>query len=135
MTVSKKDSILKKRPLGRAAAIGLTRERIVEEAIALIDDEGLTGFSVRALARRLQVYPTALYWHVGGAKADLFERRRAIYSSSSISAAVAVTKPSSCALAMTPSAPISAASTRIAAEDRPVAISHSPGTVKTAASR
>jgi AcrR family transcriptional regulator len=72
MTVSKKDSILKKRPLGRAAAIGLTRERIVEEAIALIDDEGLTGFSVRALARRLQVYPTALYWHVGGAKADLF---------------------------------------------------------------
>ena len=72
MAMLKKDPALKKGPLGRAASIGLTRERIVEEAIALIDDEGLTGFSVRALARRLHVYPTALYWHVGGAKADLF---------------------------------------------------------------
>ncbi|MEW9526842.1 TetR/AcrR family transcriptional regulator C-terminal domain-containing protein [Agrobacterium radiobacter] len=72
MVTLNRDVALKKRPLGRAAAIGLTRERIVEEAIALIDDEGLAGFSVRALARRLHVYPTALYWHVGGAKADLF---------------------------------------------------------------
>ena len=72
MAMLKKDPALKKGPLGRAASIGLTRERIVEEAIALIDDEGLAGFSVRALARRLHVYPTALYWHVGGAKADLF---------------------------------------------------------------
>lgn len=61
-----------KRLVGRAAAIGLTRERIVEEAIALIDDDGLQGFSIRALARRLNVYPSALYWHIGGAKADLF---------------------------------------------------------------
>lgn len=62
----------KKRVVGRAASIGLTRERIIQEAISLIDDEGLTGFSVRALARRLNVYPAALYWHIGGAKADLF---------------------------------------------------------------
>lgn len=61
-----------KRLVGRAAAIGLTRERIVDAAIGLIDDEGLAGFSVRSLARRLNVYPTALYWHIGGAKADLF---------------------------------------------------------------
>lgn len=61
-----------KRLVGRAAAIGLTRERIVEAAISLIDDEGLQGFSVRALARRMNVYPAALYWHIGGAKADLF---------------------------------------------------------------
>ncbi|WP_448955547.1 TetR/AcrR family transcriptional regulator [Labrys neptuniae] len=61
----------KKRHVGRAAAIGLTRERIVEAAIALIDEEGLAGFSVRALARRLNVYPAALYWHVGGDKTDL----------------------------------------------------------------
>lgn len=60
-----------KRHVGRAAAIGLTRERVVEAAIALIDDEGLAGFSVRALARRLNVYPAALYWHVGGDKTDL----------------------------------------------------------------
>ncbi|MBB6467966.1 AcrR family transcriptional regulator [Aminobacter lissarensis] len=57
--------------MGRAAAIGLTRERVVEAAIALIDDKGLVGFSVRALARRLNVYPAALYWHAGGAKTDL----------------------------------------------------------------
>lgn len=61
-----------KRLVGRAAAIGLTRERVVEAAIGLIDDEGLAGFSVRALARRLNVYPAALYWHVRGTRADLF---------------------------------------------------------------
>lgn len=61
----------KKRYVGRAAAIGLTRERVVEAAIAQIDAEGLQGFSVRALARRLNVYPAALYWHVGGDKTNL----------------------------------------------------------------
>lgn len=60
-----------KRYVGRAAAIGLTRQRVVEAAIALIDDAGLPGFSVRALARRLNVYPAALYWHVGGDKTNL----------------------------------------------------------------
>lgn len=61
-----------KRRLGRAAAIGLTRERVVEAAISLIDEEGLAAFSVRALARRLNVFPAALYWHAGGKKTDLF---------------------------------------------------------------
>lgn len=46
----------KKRRLGRAAAVGLTRERVVEAAISLIDEEGLPAFSVRALARRLNVF-------------------------------------------------------------------------------
>ncbi|AMX97822.1 MULTISPECIES: TetR/AcrR family transcriptional regulator [Mesorhizobium] len=64
-------SSTKKRSVGRAGAIGLTRERVVEAAITLIDDEGIAGFSVRALARRLNVYPAALYWHAGGAKSDL----------------------------------------------------------------
>ncbi|MCJ8057025.1 TetR family transcriptional regulator [Shinella curvata] len=58
--------------MGRAAAVGLTRERVVDAAIALIDEEGLPGFSVRALARRLNVFPAALYWHAGGRKTDLF---------------------------------------------------------------
>lgn len=62
----------KKRRLGRAAAVGLTRERVVEAAISLIDEEGLPAFSVRALARRLNVFPAALYWHAGGRKTDLF---------------------------------------------------------------
>lgn len=60
-----------KRYVGRAAAIGLTRQRVIDAAIKLIDDEGLAGFSVRALARRLNVYPAALYWHVGGDKTNL----------------------------------------------------------------
>lgn len=58
--------------LGRAAAIGLTREDIVDAAIALVDEVGPQGFSIRELARRLGVYPAAIYWHVGGAKDDLF---------------------------------------------------------------
>ncbi|MBZ9725359.1 TetR family transcriptional regulator [Mesorhizobium sp. CO1-1-11] len=66
-----KKAVSEKRSVGRAAAIGLTRERVIEAAIALIDDEGIAGFSVRALARRINVYPAALYWHIGGAKSDL----------------------------------------------------------------
>lgn len=61
-----------KQPLGRAAAVGLTREKIIEEAIRMIDENGLAAFSIRDLGRRLKVYPAAIYWHIGGSKADLF---------------------------------------------------------------
>ena len=43
---------------------GLTRERLVDAALALIDDEGLEGLSMRALADRLRVKAASLYWHV-----------------------------------------------------------------------
>src|SRR5690242_20187505 len=43
---------------------GLTRERLVAAALGLIDDEGLEGLSMRALADRLQVKAASLYWHV-----------------------------------------------------------------------
>lgn len=43
---------------------GLTRERLVDAALELIDDEGLEGLSMRALADRLQVKASSLYWHV-----------------------------------------------------------------------
>jgi AcrR family transcriptional regulator len=43
---------------------GITRERLVEAALALIDEEGLDGLSMRALADRLQVKASSLYWHV-----------------------------------------------------------------------
>jgi TetR/AcrR family transcriptional regulator, tetracycline repressor protein len=46
-------------------SVGLTRERIVTEALAVIDDEGLGSLSFRSLARRLSVNPTAIVWHVG----------------------------------------------------------------------
>jgi AcrR family transcriptional regulator len=48
----------------------LTRERIVEAAIDLLDTEGLEGLSMRALGERLGSAATAVYWHVGS-KDDL----------------------------------------------------------------
>ena len=43
---------------------GLTRERLVEAALELINEEGLEGLSMRALADRLEVKAASLYWHV-----------------------------------------------------------------------
>ena len=57
---------------GRAASVGLTKERIVDAAIAQIDEKGLHAFSMRELARALGVSPNNIYWHVGGTKEDLF---------------------------------------------------------------
>jgi AcrR family transcriptional regulator len=45
--------------------MGLTRERIVQAAIALLDADGLEDFNVRALGKRLASAATAMYWHVG----------------------------------------------------------------------
>lgn len=43
----------------------LDRERIVTEALGLVNDEGLARLNMRALAHRLDVRASALYWHVG----------------------------------------------------------------------
>ena len=43
---------------------GLTRDRVVEAALELIQDDGLDGLSMRALAERLEVKAASLYWHV-----------------------------------------------------------------------
>ncbi|MBP0589578.1 TetR/AcrR family transcriptional regulator [Paraburkholderia sp. LEh10] len=43
---------------------GLSKERIVEAALALIDAKGYASFSLRDVARELGVYPTAIYWYV-----------------------------------------------------------------------
>lgn len=48
----------------------LTRAAIVEEAIRLINEEGLEGVSLRRLAARLDVKAASLYWHFKD-KADL----------------------------------------------------------------
>ncbi|MEU4420772.1 TetR/AcrR family transcriptional regulator C-terminal domain-containing protein [Actinoplanes sp. NPDC024001] len=42
----------------------LTRERIVGEAVGLLDADGIDGLTMRKLAQRLGVTSTALYWHV-----------------------------------------------------------------------
>ena len=43
---------------------GLTRERLVEAALRLVNEEGLDGLSMRALAEKLDVKAASLYWHV-----------------------------------------------------------------------
>jgi AcrR family transcriptional regulator len=42
----------------------LTRDRIVEAAVALLDDEGIERLTMRRLAERLGVVAPSLYWHV-----------------------------------------------------------------------
>jgi AcrR family transcriptional regulator len=50
----------------------LSRERIIEEALALLEQEGAGSLSMRRLAERLGVAPMALYTYVRG-KADLID--------------------------------------------------------------
>ncbi|MEH0969720.1 TetR/AcrR family transcriptional regulator [Micromonospora sp. CPCC 205546] len=42
----------------------MSRQRIVDAAVALLDRNGSDGLTMRRLAERLDVTPTALYWHV-----------------------------------------------------------------------
>ncbi|MGN6206890.1 TetR family transcriptional regulator [Humibacter sp.] len=42
----------------------LNRERVLEEALRLVDDDGLDALSLRTLAARLKVQAPTLYWHV-----------------------------------------------------------------------
>lgn len=48
----------------------LSRDRIVETAIALLDSAGEGGLTFRALSERLATGPGAIYWHVAN-KGDL----------------------------------------------------------------
>jgi len=50
----------------------LNRERVLDEAQRLVDDEGLDKLSVRSLATRLNVQAPTLYWHVKS-KAELLD--------------------------------------------------------------
>jgi len=56
----------------KAPRAALSREAIVDAAIALLDREGIQGFSMRRLAEQLDTGPASLYWHVSG-KGQLFE--------------------------------------------------------------
>lgn len=44
----------------------LTRQRIIEAAVAVADDAGLAGVSMRSVGRRLGVEAMSLYHHIGG---------------------------------------------------------------------
>ena len=43
----------------------LTADDVVSAALELLDEVGLRGFTMRALAQRLGTYPASVYWHVG----------------------------------------------------------------------
>ncbi|MFT4503278.1 TetR/AcrR family transcriptional regulator [Caballeronia sp. 15711] len=42
----------------------LSRDRIIDESIALLDSSGERGLTFRALAERLATGPGAIYWHI-----------------------------------------------------------------------
>ncbi|MCD7440902.1 TetR family transcriptional regulator [Streptomyces lincolnensis] len=44
----------------------LSRERIVDAAVELLDTVGESGLTFRALAERLATGPGAIYWHIAG---------------------------------------------------------------------
>ena len=43
----------------------LTKEKILRTALRMVDEVGLSKFSMKKLADELGVYPTAVTWHVG----------------------------------------------------------------------
>src|SRR5690349_20267833 len=59
------------RRTGRAST-ALSREQIVAEAVALLDEEGISALSMRKLGARLGSGATSIYWHVPS-KDDLVE--------------------------------------------------------------
>ncbi|MGO4431012.1 TetR family transcriptional regulator, partial [Streptomyces sp. MCAF7] len=50
----------------------LSRERIVEAAVELLDTAGEGGLTFRALTERLATGPGAIYWHVAN-KGELLD--------------------------------------------------------------
>src|SRR5580693_1240709 len=58
---------------------GLTKAGIVQAALGLLDDAGMDGLTVRALAARLGVQAPALYWHVRNKQALLDEMATLIW--------------------------------------------------------
>jgi TetR/AcrR family tetracycline transcriptional repressor len=58
---------------------GLTKTAIVQAALDLLDEGGMDGLTVRALASRLGVQAPALYWHVRGKQALLDEMATQIW--------------------------------------------------------
>jgi TetR/AcrR family transcriptional regulator, tetracycline repressor protein len=60
-------------------AAGLTKATIVQAALDLLDDAGMDGLTVRALAARLGVQAPALYWHVASKQALLDEMATSIW--------------------------------------------------------
>jgi TetR/AcrR family tetracycline transcriptional repressor len=52
--------------------VALDRQAVIDEALRLVDDDGLDALSLRTLAARLGVQAPTLYWHIGN-KAELLD--------------------------------------------------------------
>lgn len=68
INVTKKPSARSSRRIGSDQ---LNRNQIVGAALAIIDRQGLDGFSMREVARELGVFPTSIYWHFKAGKNEL----------------------------------------------------------------
>ena len=72
MTTARKKAAPPPRTAGRpAGGAALTKGRIAEVALALIDEAGLGAFSLREVAARLGVYPATVHWQVSSREALL----------------------------------------------------------------
>ena len=60
----------------------LRREHVVDEAIALLDADGLDALTMRKLATRLGVQAGALYWHFASKQALLANAVREVHRKS-----------------------------------------------------
>jgi AcrR family transcriptional regulator len=54
---------------GRPTGAGLSREQVLEAAMEILESVGIERLTVRALAAKLGVAVTAIYWHVGNKQA------------------------------------------------------------------
>ena len=64
----------------------LSRERVVEAALTVIDESGVQGCSMRAVASELGVEAMSLYHHVPGGKAEMMDGVVALVQTEFISA-------------------------------------------------
>ena len=53
-----------RKPDGKRRQDSLTRERVVDASIAILDEGGEKGLTFQALAKRLKTGAGAIYWHV-----------------------------------------------------------------------
>jgi TetR/AcrR family tetracycline transcriptional repressor len=60
------------REIVQGELVALDRQQVVDEALRLLDDDGLDALSLRTLAARLGVQAPTLYWHIGN-KAELLD--------------------------------------------------------------
>jgi AcrR family transcriptional regulator len=62
--------MIKKAPKSQRREESLSRDRIIEASIELLDSSGESGLTFRALSERLATGPGAIYWHIAD-KSDL----------------------------------------------------------------